>query len=173
VESGQERLSGLQEILLASRPALLRFLKARGADQAAEDLLQDLWLQAAAVAPETVAQPLAYLYRMADNLVTARARSESRRQVREQAWTQAMHDPAPAEMASGERSLIAREQIGSVEAVLARLGERTETIFRRFRLDGLTQAQIAGELGISLSTVEKHLQRAYRALVDFRSSWDA
>ena len=165
----------MQGVLLASRPALLRFLKARGAEQVAEDLLQDLWIQAAAVVPESVAQPLAYLYRMADNLVTARARSEARREARERAWTETVHKPGavPAGAPSAERSLIAREQISSVEAVLARLGERTETIFRRFRLDGRSQAQIAAEMGISLSTVEKHLQRAYRALVDLRNASDA
>lgn len=174
MEPRQERLSGLQGVLLASRPALLRFLKARSPEEA-EDLLHELWIQAAAVAPETIAQPVAYLYRMADNLVTSRARSDSRRQLRERAWTDTQYDAGAvsSDADSAERALIAREEISSIEAALAALGERTETIFRRFRLDGFTQAQIAQELGISLSTVEKHLQRAYRALLDFRNGLDA
>jgi RNA polymerase sigma-70 factor (ECF subfamily) len=48
--------------------------------------------------------------------------------------------------------------------VLRSLGERTDYIFRRHRVEGIPQRDIAAELGISLSAVEKHLQRAYRAV---------
>ena len=56
--------------------------------------------------------------------------------------------------------------------MIADLGERTDTIFRRFRVEGVGQKRIAEELGISINTVEKHLQRAYRALVGLRRRLD-
>lgn len=42
---------------------------------------------------------------------------------------------------------------------------RTQQIFRLNRLDGLTQAQVAAQLGVSLSTVEKHLASALERLM--------
>ena len=74
---------------------------------------------------------------------------------------------------SAEERLIARERLAVVQRALARLPERTVVILRRFRLDEIGQRQIAAELGISVSAVEKHLQRAYRALLEARAELDA
>ena len=163
--------SGLVAVFLANRPALLRFLQARGAGPAAEDLLQELWVKASAGAGQPLADPLAYLYRMAANLVLDHRRGELRRARREEAWAEG--DPLPSDLSSGERTAMSRDELRLVEAALAELGERTDAIFRRFRIDGLSQRQIADELGISLSAVEKHLQKAYRALVALRRRIDA
>lgn len=69
--------------------------------------------------------------------------------------------------------MIAKEQLKVIRESLLRLPERTLLVFRRFRLEGVGQKQIAAELGISLSAVEKHLQRAYRALLDSRNKFGA
>ncbi len=88
-----------------------------------------------------------------------------RRANREQAWTEAGFDPAGQdETPSAERALAARQRLRRVEMALATLGERTQLIFRRFRLEGVTQSRIAQDEGISVSAVEKHLQRAYRVV---------
>lgn len=167
-------VSGIEAVFLANREALLRFLRARGAGEEAEDLLQELWLKGSSIHSHPVAEPLAYLYRMANNLMLDRRRSELRRRRREQDWTEAAGGGEPDEdLGSGEGLLVARDELRSVEAILAGLGERTETIFRRFRLDGVSQHEIASENGISLSAVEKHLQKAYRALLQFRDPADA
>jgi RNA polymerase sigma-70 factor (ECF subfamily) len=158
--------SGLNAVLLANREALLRFLRARGAGEDAEDVLQDLWLKVERLqAPGPIADPRAYLFRMADNLMHDRVRANMRRISREQAWNEAGHDPeGQDDRPSAERMLAARQRLLQVERALATLGERTQSIFRRFRLDGVSQGRIAQEEGISLSAVEKHLQRAYRTV---------
>ena len=46
--------------------------------------------------------------------------------------------------------------------------ERTADILRRYRVEGQSQKVIAEQIGISLSAVEKHLQRAYRVLLELR-----
>ncbi len=46
-------------------------------------------------------------------------------------------------------------------------------MFRRFRLDGVSQAEIAREMGVSLSSIEKDLQKAYRALARLKAKFDA
>jgi len=55
-------VNGLEAVYLASRDALLRFLRAHGAGEAAEDLLNELWLRLRDARPGPVARPLAYLY---------------------------------------------------------------------------------------------------------------
>ncbi|QHL91825.1 sigma-70 family RNA polymerase sigma factor [Sphingomonas changnyeongensis] len=165
--------SGLQAVCLVHRGELLRFLRARGAGDAAEDLVQDLWIKAAAGATGPIQDPLAYLYRVANNLMLDRRRAALRAARRDEAWTDAtggLADMSPDPDA--ETALIARERLRAAEAALADLGDRTETIFRRFRLDGVNQRRIAEEQGLSLSSVEKHLQRAYRALLGLRRRLD-
>jgi len=56
--------------------------------------------------------------------------------------------------------------------VLRSLGPRVEMVFRRFRLEGVGQRLIAEELGVSLTTVEKDLQKAYRAMIALKQKLD-
>ncbi|WP_116092227.1 RNA polymerase sigma factor [Sphingomonas crusticola] len=156
--------SGLSAVLLANRGPLLRFLRARGAGDDAEDVMQDLWLKVERLEAEgPIADPRAYLFRMADNLMHDRVRAAMRRTSREHAWGETGYDISGLDDApSAERALAARQRLRRVELALATLGERSQAIFRRFRIDGVSQSRIAQEEGISLSAVEKHLQRAYR-----------
>ena len=77
------------------------------------------------------------------------------------------------EQPSVETHLIAREQLALLQRVLDGLPERTRIIFRRFRIDGEPQRQIAADIGISISAVEKHLARAYEAIAVARFRLDA
>ena len=165
---GEMADAGLEAVFLGSRPALARFLRARDRTSDVDDLLQELWLKLAAAPPSgPIAEPVAYLYRMADNLVHDRRRAALRRERRDAAWNEAAGATVPdvSDEPSAERVLLARERLWRIEAALAALGERSAAIFRRFRIDGVSQKVIAAEQGISLSAVEKHLQRAYRAVM--------
>ena len=51
-----------------------------------------------------------------------------------------------------------------MEDVLRRLGPKTERIIRRHRINGVPQRQLVLEEGLSLSSIEKHPQKAYRAI---------
>jgi len=166
--------SGLSAIFLENRSALLRFLRARGAGDNAEDLLQDMWMKLEAKDLGPVSDPLPYLYRMANNLMLDRYRSATRRERREQYWAEGaggvMADPSE-DIAVDERMILA-QRLQEAEAVLHDLGPRVELVFRRFRIEGVGQRLIAEELGVSLTTVEKDLQKAYRALVALRQRLD-
>jgi RNA polymerase sigma factor (sigma-70 family) len=158
--------SGLSAVFMANRAALLRFVRARGAGDEGEDILQELWFKVANVSADgPIADPLAYVYRMADNLMHDRIRANARRSRRERVWGElGSDDSAFTSTPTAERTLLARERLRQIEAALCGLSERCQTIFRRFRIDGVGQGQIARDEGISLSAVEKHLQRAYRVL---------
>ena len=167
--------SGLEAVFLENRERLLRFLAAHGAGDAAEDLLQELWMRLSAASVGPIGQPLAYLYRAANNLMVDRHRARRTTERRDQDWTDATgaSHPGVSDEPSGERALIAREQLRRVEAALAALGSRAETAFRRHRIDGVAQREIAADLGVSLSTVESDLRRAYRALIELKGRIDA
>lgn len=165
---------GLSAIFLAHRPALLRFLRARGAGEDAEDLLQDMWMKLEAKELGPVADPVPYLYRAANNLMLDRYRSSTRRERREQDWSEGaggvMADPTEA-TAIDER-MILNQRLEQARAVLRELGPRVELVFRRFRIEGVGQKLIAEELGVSLTTVEKDLQKAYRAMLALKQKFD-
>jgi len=162
--------------VLKYRGELLRFLRARRAtDEEAEDILQDLFIKVGALHSGPIAEPRAYLYKITANLLFDRRRSAARRARRERLWLDTAQgaeqeiDEAP----SIEQEMIAREELGRVFASLETLPERTTEILRMFRIDGIPQKDIAAQLGISLSAVEKHLQRAYLAVIRARAELDA
>jgi len=163
--------SGLQQVVLAERGRLLRFLAARGAGDEAEDLLHELWQRVAAVPNAPIADALSYVFRAAENLMRDRRRSMVSRERRHHDWHDVHYQAS--EEARGERAVIARDQLRAVDATLEGLGSRAALVFRRFRLDGAGQAEIARDLGISLSSVEKDLQKAYQALARLKAELDA
>jgi RNA polymerase sigma factor (sigma-70 family) len=164
-------VTALQSVLLGERARLLRFLAARGAADEAEDLLHELWQRVATAPRQPIGDPLSYLFRAAENLMRDKRRSTLSRERRQFEW----HEVAatPEELPTGERSLIARERLREVQASLAALGPRVELVFRRCRLDGVSQVVAARDLGVSLSSVEKDLQKAYRALAQLKAKFDA
>jgi RNA polymerase sigma-70 factor (ECF subfamily) len=164
--------AGLKGVFLAERAHFLQFLLTRQVpSDEAEDLLQELFLKLELHAIGPVADPRSYIYRMLDNLVVDLRRAQARRVVREGDWLATLRADSSEidDEPSAERRLIDRERLQAVANALATLPERTLFIFRRFRLDEIPQKRIAEELGISLSAVEKQLQKAYRVIVEVRS----
>jgi RNA polymerase sigma factor (sigma-70 family) len=165
--------AGLTAVFIANRDKLLRFLLAHGAGDAAEDLLQELWIRISVGASGPIAQPLSYLYRAANNLMLDRYRAVRQASRREQDWVATETAGADvSEEPAGERPLIAREHVRMADATLDGLGERAAAAFRRHRIDGVPQKAIARELNVSLSTVEADLRRAYAAMLELRRRLD-
>jgi RNA polymerase sigma-70 factor (ECF subfamily) len=159
--------TGLKSAFLNNRGKLLRFLKARGAGEAAEDLLHDLWLKVAERAEGPIANPLPYLYRAADLLMIDRYRSRRQAERRDQAWEDGRQDLSSA-APTPEREVASRQEAMRVAQVLRAMGARKATIFRRARIEGVPQRVIAADLGVSLSTVESDLREVTRALVKLK-----
>ena len=176
--AGEEQFDGLKKVFLENRAILLRFLVARTGDQGnADDLLQDVWIKLETLRIGPVAEPLSYLFRMAQNAVLDKKRSDQRRSARDTLWQTDVRAAASyngADLtATAEEQLVLRERLNEVEAALGRLPERTSYIFRRYRVDKISQKQIAGELAISVSAVEKHLQKAYKTIVKLKFDAEA
>lgn len=160
----------LLSLYLARRENLVRFFAARaGSRQAAEDLAQELYMKLAAreaVPPPD--NPLAFIYRTALNLMLDRARGEARTAAREAAWRTTAHvslgeedvadEPAPDE------AVASRQRLRQLVEALAELPPQMQRAFRLHKLDGLTHAETARAMGISVKSVEKHVSAALKAL---------
>ncbi|MGH1558579.1 sigma-70 family RNA polymerase sigma factor [Caulobacter segnis] len=77
-------------------------------------------------------------------------------------------DLAPPDELTPERSLIGKEGVEAMLAVLDDLPDRTRHIFLLHRFEEMTYQRIARELGISVSAVEKHMMSALKALFTAR-----
>ena len=155
---------GLEQAFITHRATLGRYLRARRAGADADDILQELWIKVRDADHSHIREPLPYLYRMAENHLLSAHREGGRRLRRETLWGE---NRVEVNMPADE-ILAAQQELREVDSVLATLGERTRSILYRYRVDGWSQKEIAQDLGVSLSLVEKHLQRAYRALAALR-----
>ena len=165
--------SGLKAVFLEMRPQLLRLLVARlGNREEAEDALQDMWFRIdQLVTAGPIAQPGAFLYRIAANIATDRRIAGQRRMARDTGWVEVQ--VAAEDLPDAERVLAARETLAQVEAVIAAMPERMRTALRLFRFEERPQREIAAELGITVSGVEKLLRRAYKQIHDAAALSDA
>ncbi|RIV82554.1 RNA polymerase sigma factor [Aurantiacibacter xanthus] len=173
--TAQASPTGLEAAFLENRERLLRFLAARGAGEDAEDVLQEIWLKITARRTGPVASPLSYLFRTADLLLIDRYRARRQADRRDRAWSDVHSGATPgvSDAPSADRQLASRQLALLVQKLLDDLEPpRVGEVFRRHRIDGLTQRQIAEEFGVSLSTVESDLRRAYKALASLREQLD-
>jgi RNA polymerase sigma factor (sigma-70 family) len=164
--------TGLKAVFLAERAMLLRLLVARLGNRAdAEDALQDIWIKLDQPGVQPVAQPAAYLYRMAANLAADRRIAATRAGARDTAWLDVQ--PDAQEQPSIERTLLAREQLARLEAALAQMPERMSQALRLYRIENMPQKQIAQRLGMTVSGVEKLLRRAVKEIGAYKLAGEA
>ncbi len=162
-------ISGIESAYLQHRGDLLRFLRARGAGDAADDLLQEIWLRIKKADSGPVAAPLPYLYRVANAVMIDRHRSTVQAARRDANWAETQPEQVQP---SPEGAAAARQEVAQLLNLLDRLGQRPATVLRRHRIDGLSQREVAAEMGISVSTVESDLRTAYRALLEWKERRD-
>ena len=156
----------LSRLLDAERAALARML-GRVLDRSAlEDAFQTLWLRIQTVDDQPIDNPRAFLFRLAANVAWDHGRAEARRR-RVQAEAEAILW-GPEDAPGAETVLIARDELARVMAAAEALAEPTRTIFHLNRIGGMPQRDIAVHLGVSRTTVEKHIRRALARLGDAR-----
>ena len=172
---GTVRLSGdhpasLVATYLEHQAELRRFLRARrGSDADLDDLVQDLFLKVSAVDPgQEIANPLAFLYRLAGNVMLDRLRAERRAQARDTEWrrsqTTELGGQEVATIADAESTVIAKQRLTLVVSALETLALPTRRAFQLHKFSGLSHAETAARMGISKSAVEKHISLALKHL---------
>ncbi len=138
-------------------------LRRRGLSQeTAADLTQDAFVRVLVSPPGDAAiihNPAAYLFRVARNLGIDHQRRErilTRVDMSAEDFA-AIADPSP----SPEVSACDRQKLALTKAALAELPTRTRKAFEMHRIDEMTIAEVAAELGLSTSRTWQLLRDAY------------
>lgn len=163
----------LLAVYLERRPALVRSFAARtGSQDRAEDIVQELYVRLQGLdeaAAREVRNPAAFLYRIGGNLVLDAVRQGKRTTARDQAWTdttgEAVGGFAVADQPSPEDAAWARLKLDQVGRALEGVAPKAREAFRLHRIDGLTHAEVAARLGVSVSSVEKYLSAVLARLL--------
>ena len=152
------------------RANLVRFFAARLNSRAeAEDLVQDLYLRLTTMEPvATVENPSALLHRNRSNLLLDRMRRQKRSGARDHDWREAnttiLAGREVADEPSADEVVTARQRLRAQVEAVDDLPEKTRHAFQLHKLDGLSHAETARRMGISTSTVEKHISSALKTL---------
>ncbi len=155
----------IRGLFLAHRQGLQTYLANKVRDvETARDLTQETFLRFAersrGEGAAAIANDRSYLYRTAHNLAVDHIRQQQHEQTRAVADDEmaAVPDRTPTQ----EQSLGGHEEVARLQAILLELPERTQQVFMAVRIEGLTGRQAAVRLAISDSSVEKHLAKAIK-----------
>ncbi len=123
----------------------------------AEDLTQEVFARLL-VGKGTTDQPDVYVFRTAQNLLVDRVRKlVVRQRYRETALTEPERD---FDVLDPHTITASREEMAVFLSALATLPERTRTMFILYRLEHLSQDDIAATFGISTSAVKQQIAKA-------------
>lgn len=149
---------------------LLRFLQGTVRDrETAADLAQESYARVLAVqqSGETIAEPRALLYRTARNLIIDQHRRSEVRGAYAAPANASADDMA--EQIAGPAACepeVAAMSAQSVQALLDAIGAlplRCREAFILHKFDGLSQAEVARQMGISVTMVERHIKLGMQA----------
>ena len=162
----------LTDAFVASRAALTRYIATFFAQREdIEDTLQQAYTEALTSVTEkgvAIESPRAYLFRVARNIALNKKKRQQIVFIENvgivddsivSIWQEASGD-------LGDRQY-SRDKPGAFSDAVATLPPQCRRVFMMQRFDGLTYKEIARELDISTSTVEKHLQKALRRCTDY------
>ncbi|QLF93322.1 sigma-70 family RNA polymerase sigma factor [Pseudomonas sp. ABC1] len=123
----------------------------------AADLAQDTFLRVlSSRSGEALREPRHYLATIARGLVI----DHYRRRHLQQAYLEALASHPEHHAISAEERVVLLDTLVAIDHMLDGLGARTRGIFLAVQLEGLSYERTAERLGVSVSTVRKHLARA-------------
>lgn len=150
----------LKRLFLAHRRELQAYLTRRLRDrEMAADLTQETFLRFVEQGSRTtIVDDRSYLYRTARNLAIDHVRRIDRH--RTDLETHEGLAGIPEDRPDAERIVDGRQRLERLRAIVEELPMRTRRVFVLNRVEGLTYEEIATKLGISVSSVQKHLTHA-------------
>jgi len=152
-----------QEVLPLG-PMLMRFLQ-RNKCNAAEiaDLSQEAYARVYEAAQrERPLQVKPFLFQVARNLMIDRLRKQSVVSLDAMADFEWLN--IPDDKPSSERTLMARQELKLLQAALRDLPPRCRQVVMLRRIEGLSQKEVAQQLGITIETVQTQIAKAMRLL---------
>lgn len=139
---------------------LVRWLRSRlGCAHNAADLAQDTFTRILASRDATtVCEPRAYLTTIAKSLMV----NWYRRQALERAYLDALAHIPETEVPAPEQHLIILETLHEIDRMLDSLAPKVRQTFLLSQIEGLKYEVIAEQLGVSLGSVKRYMQQAFR-----------
>lgn len=126
----------------------------------AEDIVQDAFynvLRAKNI--DAIDNPKAYLYQAASNLALNRIRKNNYHRD----YIASMDDTA-VDMLTPERNVLAQHDLKMLETAMDKLPKKYQTTFLMSRMHSKSYKEIAADLNIAESTVEKHIIKTLKHL---------
>lgn len=162
--------SPLLTLYLAKREDLKRYFTLRlRSPEAAEDLVQDIYLKISGAPPAEIGNPSAFLYRLGSNLMLDRLKAQRRTAARETGWrvvtVSSVGGQDVADEPAADAAAEARQRLSLIVEALNDLPESVRRAFRLHKFEGLSHAETAAAMGVSRSSVEKHISAALKHLL--------
>lgn len=157
--TGNSSTIGINQLYQEHHEWLVRWIARRtqGVENA-QDLAHDTFMRLLdrPTLPDGIRSPRAWLAKVAGNLVI----DQARRQVLENNYLAMLESLPDAEHPSPEQQMELLGILEQIDRLLDGLRPVEKTAFLMARLDGLAYREIAEELGVSLSSVEKYIAKA-------------
>lgn len=152
--------------VLPLESALTRFLHRNWRDEAeVPDLRQDVYVriyESATTAVPALVRP--FVFAAARNLLIDRARRSQIVSIETMADLDAID--LPVDELSPERHASGRSELRMLQAAIDALPPRRRRVIEMRKIDGLSQREVATQLGITEDTVERQVSHGIRALSD-------
>lgn len=149
----------LEALYQAHEARLRRFFARRAGPADAPDLVHETFVRMARTerGPRpAIENPAAFLTRIAANLLKDRAKTAARHaSTYHVEYDEQLHGQVDPHQLLDDRDALAR-----LEKAVSRLNHRTRRIFLLHRVEGLTYAEIADEVGMSAKGVKKQMAKA-------------
>lgn len=124
----------------------------------ADDLTQDVFIRTInSTDVGTISEPRAFLTVLAKRVLA----NFWRRHELEQAYLDALSEMPESWAPSAEELASIKQAIFQIDAFLSELPVKVKHAFLLSKLEGLTHLEIAGEMGISVATVERYIKQAF------------
>lgn len=163
----QQRAAWLGRNIFPHEAALRQWLARRpsGWGMDVDDIIQESYAILAGLdRVDHINAPRNYFFEVAKSVVLRSLRRS--RVVMIDAQSQAAILEVPEAAPDAERILSDRQELERVSAFIDRLPDRCREVFILRKLRGLSQKDVAAELGIAESTVEKHMVKALASLIN-------
>lgn len=149
----------LGRYVIPHEPALRNWLRRRpvaGLD--VDDIVQEVYTRLVALhSVDHIDNPRTYAFQVASSVMINHIRRL--KVVAIDSVASFEHLEAADDVASPERVVVDRDELRRLEKTLASLPQRVAEVFRLRRIEGFSQRDVAQRLGLSESTVEKHMAR--------------
>jgi RNA polymerase sigma factor (sigma-70 family) len=156
---GHRRSIELERMARQYYDRLVRFLKRRSPSvEDAADLAQDTFARLSSTDIRQIRKPESFLFTTALNLLRDQARSAQARHAALSVPAEETQLVCPAPPA--EQVLDGEQRMHVVESALQELTPKCRAVFVLFHFDELPQREIADQLRISVSMVEKYVRQA-------------